>query len=353
MNSDQLYDVTIIGGGPAGLFSAFYSGLREMKTKIIEFQPFLGGKVNVYPEKIIWDVGGMQPVTGEQLIQQMVKQGLTFDPDVVQGEKVIAINKNEAGHFIIKTATDQQHFSKTVILAIGGGILKPIKLEIEGAERFENTNLHYTVSSLARFHGKTVLISGGGNSAIDWANALEPIAEKVILTYRKDMLKGHEAEVTKLLNSSVECLLNTSIEKLIAGTVSREIEKVELVNSEDGKRYEISVDDVIINHGYERNNELLENSGLNITMANEYSIAGTPTSETSEPGFFAAGDILHHDGKLHLIAGAFQDAANAVNKAKQYIAPDAYASGRVSSHNELFKEKNQELVKHLYKVGTR
>jgi len=352
MNSEQLYDVTIIGGGPAGLFSAFYSGLREMKTKIIEFQPFLGGKVNVYPEKIIWDVGGMQPVTGEKLIEQMVKQGLTFEPDVVLGEKVISINKNEAGQFIIKTDTNQQHFSKTVILAIGGGILKPTKLEIEGAELYENSNLHYTVPSLARFHGKTVLISGGGNSAVDWANELEPIAKKVILTYRKDMLKGHEAEVTKLLNSSVECLLNTTIEKLIAGNNSKKIEMVELISVEDDKRHKLTVDEVIINHGYERNNELLSNSELNITWANEYSIAGTPASETTEPGLFAAGDILHHEGKLHLIAGAFQDAANAVNKAKQYIMPDAYERAMVSSHNELFKEKNQELVKHLYKAET-
>ena len=352
MNSEQLYDVTIIGGGPAGLFSAFYSGLREMKTKIIEFQPFLGGKVNVYPEKIIWDVGGLPPVTGEQLIQQMVQQGLTFEPEVVLGEKVVSINKNAEGHFIIQTETNEKHFSKTVILAIGGGILKPTKLEVEGAEGFENSNLHYTVQSLARFQGKTVLISGGGNSAVDWANELEPIAKKVILTYRKDMLKGHEAEVTKLLNSSVECLLNTSIEKLIAGSDSRNIEEVELFSSENGKRILLPVDEVIVNHGYERNNELLSNSKINITWANEYSIAGSPESETSEPGFFAAGDILHHEGKLHLIAGAFQDAANAVNKAKQYITPDSYERAMVSSHNELFKEKNQELVKHLYKVET-
>ncbi len=352
MNSEQLYDVTIIGGGPAGLFSAFYSGLREMKTKIIEVQPFLGGKVNVYPEKIIWDVGGMPPVTGEQLIQQMVQQGLTFDPKVVLGEKVVSINKNEDGHFVIQTETNEKHFSKTIILAIGGGILKPKKLEVEGAERFENANLHYSVQSLARFQGKTVLISGGGNSAVDWANELEPIAKKVILTYRKETLKGHEAEVSKLLNSSVECLLNTSIEKLIAGSDSESIEKVELIRNEDGQKIVLSVDDVIINHGYEQNNELLSNSKVNITWPNEYSIAGTPESETAEPGFFAAGDILHHEGKLHLIAGAFHDAANAVNKAKQYISPNSHKGAMVSTYNEVFKEKNQELRKHLYKVET-
>lgn len=139
MNVHEVFDVTIIGGGPAGLFSAFYSGLREMKTKIIEFQPYLGGKVHVYPEKMIWDIGGLQPVPGAQLIEQMVNQGLTFQPEVVLGEKVTSISKDEQGYFVLHTASEKKHYSKTVILAIGGGILKPIKLEIQGAERFEVT----------------------------------------------------------------------------------------------------------------------------------------------------------------------------------------------------------------------
>src|SRR5690625_5434028 len=87
MDAEQLYDVTIIGGGPAGLFAAFYSGLREMKTKIIEYQPNLGGKVHVYPEKLIWDIGGIPPITGSKFIEQVVQQGLTFDPTVLLGEK--------------------------------------------------------------------------------------------------------------------------------------------------------------------------------------------------------------------------------------------------------------------------
>ncbi len=350
MHSEQLVDVTIIGGGPAGLYSAFYSGLREMKTKIIEYNTYLGGKVHVYPEKMIWDIGGLTPVSGEKLIEQIVQQGLTFEPELVLGEKVTSINKNADGNFVIMTSTNQRHLSKTVILAVGGGILKPTKLDIEGAERFEISNLHYTVKSLARFKGKTVLISGGGNTAVDWANELEPIAEKVYLTYRKDMLKGHEAEVSRLFNSSVECLLNTSIQKLIAASDHETIEKVELLSVEDGNEIHLAVDEVIINHGYDRDEELTSTSGLNIKMAEDYGIAGNSVSETSVSGLYAAGDILNHEGKLHLIAGAFQDAANAVNKAKQYIMPDADSYAMVSSHNELFKNKNRELVKHLYTV---
>ena len=348
MSEQEVYDVTIIGGGPAGLFSAFYSGLREMKTKIIEFQPVLGGKVHVYPEKMIWDVGGLTPVTGEQLIEQMVRQGKTFDPTVVLGEKVTSIVKQEDGLFVLHTSSGSVHYSRTIILAIGYGILKPTKLNLEGAERYEVSNLHYTVKSLTRFKGKTVLISGGGSTAIDWANELAPFAKQVYLTYRKEALKGHEAEITKLIHNGVDCLLNTEITSLIAQPGQEAIERVALRNHDDGTEVQLQVDEVIISHGYDRDRELIANSEVRIEMENEWNVAGTPMCETSVSGIFAAGDVIAHPGKLHLIAGAFQDAANAVNKAKQYITPEAEAYAMVSSHNEKFQERNRELKKQLF-----
>jgi thioredoxin reductase (NADPH) len=349
MDQCELFDVTVIGGGPAGLYSAFYSGLREMKTKLIEYQPQLGGKIHVYPEKMIWDVGGLTPIPGEKLIQQLVEQGLTFNPEIVLNEKVESISRNDEGVFILKAESGQKHYSKTVIVAVGGGILNPQKLKIEGAERFEVTNLNYTVKSLKRFKDRTVIISGGGNSAIDWANELEPIAKKVYLTYRKDSLAGHEAQAKQLMNSSVVCYFQTTITKLISDTNHEVIERVELTNQETGEVTYLPIDEVIINHGYERDTTLLHNSELKIDIADQYFIAGNAMSESSIDGLYAAGDILKHDGKLHLIAGAFQDAANAVNKAKKYIDPDANQSAMVSSHNEIFKKRNRDLVKQLVK----
>ncbi|EEL36395.1 NAD(P)/FAD-dependent oxidoreductase [Bacillus toyonensis] len=349
MNREELFDVTVIGGGPAGLYSAFYSGLREMKTKIIEFQPQLGGKIHVYPEKMIWDVGGLLPVTGDKLIEQLVQQGLTFKPEVVLNTKVESIIRNEDGTFTLKTSTGEEHFSKTIIVATGSGILKPQKLSIEGAERFEVSNLNYTVKSLMRFKDKTIIISGGGNSAVDWANELEPIAKKVYVTYRKEELSGHEAQVKQLMNSSAECFLNTSITKLVAGDNHEAIEYIELTNHETGEVSHLPIDEVIINHGYERDITLLENSELDVAIIDNFYIAGNANSESSVDGLYAAGDILKHDGKLHLIAGAFQDAGNAVNKAKQFIQPDASEYGMVSSHNEVFKKRNRELIKQMMK----
>jgi ferredoxin/flavodoxin---NADP+ reductase len=347
MKVDDLFDVTIIGGGPAGLYSAFYSGLREMKTKIIEYQPMLGGKIHVYPEKMIWDVGGLTPTPGAELIKQLVHQGLTFDPEVVLNEKIESIVRNEDGLFVLEGSSGQKHYSKTVIVAVGSGIISPQKLEIEGAERFEISNLHYTVKSLRSFKDKTVVISGGGNSAVDWANELEPIAKKVYVTYRKEALNGHEAQCAQLMNSSATCIFHTSITKLMAEEDHERIERVQLTNHQTGEVSYLDIDEVIINHGYEIDASLLKNSSLDIKMANDFYIEGNSVSESSVDGLYAAGDILMHEGKVNLIAGAFQDAANAVNKAKKFIQPEADERAMVSSHNDVFKKRNKELVKQL------
>ncbi|MFD1360855.1 NAD(P)/FAD-dependent oxidoreductase [Lentibacillus salinarum] len=347
MTKDELFDVTVIGGGPAGLFSAFYSGLRDMKTKIIEYQPHLGGKVHVYPEKMVWDVGGLPPLTGAKFIEQAVEQGLTFDPDVVLDERVTSITRNDDGIYEMHAASGQVHFSKTVIVAVGSGILNPKKLAIEGAEKFENSNLHYAVESLQRFKDKTVMISGGGSSATDWANELESVAKHVFITCRKNNFDCHESQATQLKNSSVVCFFHSAITDLIADDDGETIREVELSNHETGAVNYLPVDDVIVNHGYERDTSLLENSQLDIAIADNYFIAGSANSESSLDGLYAAGDILMHEGKLNLIAGAYQDAANAVNQAKQFIQPDADKAAMVSSHNDVFAKRNEALKKQM------
>ena len=345
MSQPTVTDVTVIGGGPAGLYSAFYSGLRGMSVKIIEFQPELGGKLHVYQEKMIWDIGGITPAPAAEVIRRLVEQGLTFNPEVVLNEKVIGIHKNENELFVLSTESGAKHYSRTIILAVGGGILKPQKIEIDGAERFEVTNLHYTVKSLQHFAGKRVLISGGGNAAIDWANELEPIAKEVYLTYRKCDLTGHEAQVEQLLQSKVTCYFNTKIGKLVASDDHHSIEKVELHSCVDEQLKVLTVDDVVISHGYEVDMALIGEAEIELTM--DHRVKGTSMSGTSVHGIFAAGDVLFHDSKVNLIAGAFQDAANAVNSAKMYVDPEAAKCGMVSSHNDVFKERNKELIEQM------
>lgn len=348
MHEEEMFDVTIIGGGPAGLYSAFYSGLRGLKTKIVEYQPKLGGKLHIYAEKMIWDVGGHAPITAGDLIKQMIEQAKTFAPEICLSEKVTEIKRNVTDEcFVLETESGRMHFSKTIIVAAGGGILNPQRLEIEGAESFEVTNLNYTVPSLSHYAGKTVLVSGAGNSAIDWANELERIAANVYVVCRKDCLSCHEANAEQLLESSATCFFNTSIERFIASDAGDRIQEVELLNKGTGDVFSVPVDEVLVNHGFDRDVSLLENSPLHIELE-EKGIKATALGASSVPGLYAAGDVLRHEGKLHLIAGAFQDAANAVNQAKLFVDPEATRTGRVSSHNEEFKERNRSIIDKMF-----
>lgn len=194
----ELYDVTIIGGGPAGMYSAFYSGMRDMKTKLIEARDRLGGRMLFYPEKMIWDVGGVTPILCENLIKQLEEQARTFDPTIVFEQQIEGFERQPDGTIILTSATGEKHWTRTVIMAIGYGIYKMAKLELEGADRYEVTNLHYTVQELEPFRGKRVLISGGGDSAVDWANELEALAEQVTVVHRRDHFGGLERNVIRM-----------------------------------------------------------------------------------------------------------------------------------------------------------
>ncbi|MFC2948019.1 NAD(P)/FAD-dependent oxidoreductase [Virgibacillus sediminis] len=341
----ELFDVTIIGGGPAGLYSAFYSGLRGMKTKILEAQPSLGGKVTLYPEKMIWDVGGQPPVTGGVFAKQLVEQALTFQPTVFTKKKVGFIEKDSNNQFILTTDDGNKHYSKAVILANGGGIITPKRLEIEGSSRFEGNNLHYKMPSIKSLHNKVVMISGGGNAAIDWAVELLSIAKKVILVYRRGEAGAHEAQVDKLENSNATILKNTVIRSLEG--VGSYLDEAVLENVWTGEITKERVDHVLVHHGYHQDNSLDISDNLLMERTKDGFYHGNAQGCTSQEGIFAAGDNIFYEGKVNLLVGAFQDAVNAVNSVKNYIDPAAPATAMVSSHNEQFDERNHEIVREM------
>ncbi|WP_200816486.1 NAD(P)/FAD-dependent oxidoreductase [Salirhabdus sp. Marseille-P4669] len=342
------YDVTIIGGGPAGLFSAFYSGLRNVKTKIIEYQPKLGGKVLLYPDKLIWDVGGQPPVIGETFAKQIVEQGMTFNPTVCTNTKVDFIEKVE-NHFCITTSKGDKHYSKTIIMACGGGIINPKRLELKEARKYEQKNLHYTVSSIKQFANKVVLISGGGDAAIDWAVGLLPIAKKIMVVYRKEQLSAHEAYVVKVQQSDASILYNTTIKGFIENCDDQTIKKVVLQNTKTGEIHDQEVDHVIVSHGYNLEDSFKWAQNIALDKQDDYFFKGNAFGCTSEQGIFAAGDILSYQGKINLLAGAFHDAVNAVNSVKRYLEPNSNQVAMVSSHNDAFEERNASIMKNMFK----
>lgn len=338
-NPLELYDVTIIGGGPAGMYAAFYSGMRDMKTKLIDANQELGGRMLLYPEKMIWDVGGVTPTLCGTLIKQLAQQAQTFDPTIVLGEQVSECERQEDGTFLLRTASGQVHWTRTVIMAIGYGIRKMAKLEIEGADRFEVTNLHYTVQEIDAFRGKHIVISGGGDSAVDWANELQLVAASVTIVHRRNEFGGHERNVTRMRESTVNVLTPYVVDKLHSQDGNL-INQVSITHVESGRSETLDVDDVIVNHGMRSDFGPVRDWGLNI---GEWTVNVNTRMETTTPGIFAAGDFVDYDNKVRLIAGAFTDAVLAVNNAKLFIDPGAEKVAYVSSHNSRFKEKNRAL----------
>lgn len=335
----ELYDVTIIGGGPAGMYASFYSGMRDLKTKLIEAKDELGGRMLIYPEKMIWDVGGFAPIICEKLIVQLAEQARVFDPTLVFGQQITGLERQEDGTYILIASSGERHWTRTIILALGRGILKMAKLEIEGAERYEITNLHYTVQELEPYRGKHVLISGGGNSAVDWANELEPIAASVTVVHRRDWFGGHEKNIERMKTSSVNVLTPYALTQLHSDD-GETIGKVTLSHVDTNEVEQIDVDAIIVNHGLMSDFTGITEWGLHM---DDWNIFASGKLETNLPGIYVAGDIADYSSKVNLIAGAFTDAALAVNSAKLYMDPEAPRVAYVSSHNDRFKEKNRAL----------
>ncbi|SEO36368.1 thioredoxin reductase (NADPH) [Paenibacillus sp. OV219] len=335
----ELFDVTIIGGGPAGLYTTFYSGMRELKTKIIEAREELGGRILIYPEKMIWDVGGLTPTLGEKLIEQLITQAMTFEPTVVLGQQIIGMERQADDTLLLTSSAGEKHWTRSVVLAIGYGILELAKLDIEGVDRFEVTNLHYTVQALEEFKGKHVLISGGGDSAVDWANMIEPIAASLTVVHRRDQFGGHERNVTRMKESSANVRTPYAVQALHSSNGTA-IDRVTLSHIETGETEQVPVDAVIVNHGLRYNFGPIRDWSL---AMDEWHIPVSSKMETNLPGVFAAGDFVMHDSKVHLIAGTFTDAVNATNSVNVYLDPKADKTAYVSSHNSRFKEKNRQL----------
>ncbi|MEF3307111.1 NAD(P)/FAD-dependent oxidoreductase [Paenibacillus sp. GYB003] len=322
----DLTDIIIIGGGPAGMFAAFYAGMRQASVKIIESMPQLGGQLAaLYPEKYIYDVAGFPKVTAQELVNRLNEQMSHFPVDVRLEEKVLKVTKKDERLFEVATDAGVHH-AKAVIITAGVGAFEPRKLELPEAARYEKKNLHYFVSDLNKFAGQKVLISGGGDSAVDWALMLEPIAEQVTLIHRRDKFRAHEHSVELLMKSKVNVVTPKEIVKLSGAD---RIETVSIKDIKSGEIEEIAIDAVIVNFGFVSSIGPIAEWGLDIDGG---SIVVDSRQETSIPGIFAAGDITTYPGKLKLIAVGFGEAPTAINNAKVYIDPDAKLSPGHSSN---------------------
>ena len=315
----EIFDVTIVGGGPAGLFGSFYAGLRQMKTKILDSLPELGGQLNaLYPEKYIYDMPGHPKILARDLARDMITQAIQFNPAVCLDEKVLELAYELDGTIRLTTQRDT-HYSRTLLLATGAGAFAPTKMDAPGLADFEGRGVYYFVKDKSFFAGKRLLIVGGGDSALDWAVNLEGIASHITLAHRRDTFRAHEESVDWLLNRSrVEVCLWNEIKSV---TGDETLRTVTLLNNKTKEETTLEVDAVLLNLGFKVDIGPIRDWGVELHGSKK--IVVNETMQTNLPGVYAIGDITHHTAKIDLIATGVGEAAIAVNFAKSALDPGA------------------------------
>lgn len=318
---EKQYEITIIGGGPAGIFAAFYAGLREASVQLIESLPVLGGQVSaLYPEKTILDVAGIPGIQAQKLIDQQLEQLKNFPVDLKLNQAVTDITKTADG-FDIVTPKETTH-SKAVIIAVGNGSFSPRKLAIDNADEFEGKQLFYSVNDLEHFRNHRVLIAGGGDSAIDQALMLEPVANSVELIHRRDQFRALEHSVAQMEASSIvkhTPYLIKAIDKADDG-LNVTLKKM---HSED-ELETVQADDVLVSYGFTSDHKVVDAWHLDLDT-DRHLFKVDSTMQTSVPAVYAIGDGVTYKGKQPLIASAFGEAPIAVNSIMQTLFPDRRA----------------------------
>ncbi len=331
-----IHDVTIIGGGPVGLFGAFYAGLRQMKCQIIDSLPELGGQLStLYPEKYVYDMPGFPKILARDLAEQMIEQAMRFNPTVTLSEMVVRFEHDPDG-VITLTTQRGKHRARTIIIATGAGAFAPKKLGTPGVSEFEGRGVTYFVRNKSQFAGKRLLIVGGGDSAVDWAMNLEDIADKITLIHRRDKFRCHEESLDWLLNRSrVETILWHELGSVEGNAC---VERVRIFDNRTREEKHLDVDAVLLNIGFSADLGPIKEWGLRL-VHNQIPVNRFMQVERADgtlmPGVYGAGDIVTAEGKLKLIATGVGEIATAVYHAKTVVDPTARFTQVHSSNMDL------------------
>ena len=310
-------DVCIVGAGPVGLYGAYYTGQRGLSVAVVDSLSEVGGQVTaMYPEKQIYDVAGFPSVSGRDLVRGLVAQAAQMQPTYLLGQEARELERLDDGRMTVRT-TRTEVVCRALIVTGGIGTFTPRPLP--AGEEFLGRGLEYFVPSSQEYVGREIVIVGGGDSALDWALMLEPLASSVTLVHRRDQFRGHEASVARVRESSVDIVLNAQVTALEGGSV---LEKAHVsVRGEEQPRV-LRCDKVVAALGFTANLGPMREWGLEL-RDNRHLLVDT-AMRTNMPGVFAAGDITDYDGKVRLISVGFGEVATAVNNAAVHIDPTAH-----------------------------
>jgi thioredoxin reductase (NADPH) len=325
-------DICIIGAGPVGLFAVFEAGLLKMRCHLMDYLPQPGGQLTeIYPKKPIYDIPGYPTVLAGELVDNLMKQIEPFHPTFTLGERVEHFEKTEEGTFCVCTSENTKVTCKAVVIAAGLGCFEPRKPAAENLTLFEGKGVAYMILDPEKYRGKRVVLAGGGDSALDWANYLAEVTSELTLVHRSEEFRGAPDSVQKVYDLAAEgkirLVLNSNIQRL-EGT--DRLNSVVLADKA-GTTSTIFTDYLIPLFGLSPKLGPIADWGLNLDK-NAIAV-NTENFETNIPGVFAIGDINTYPGKLKLILCGFHEGALMAQKAFEYVYPNQKLSFKYTTVN--------------------
>jgi thioredoxin reductase (NADPH) len=341
MNDVVKTDALIIGAGPVGLFAVFELGLLDIRAHLVDILPKIGGQcAELSPEKPIYDIPGFPMVTGQGLVDNLMKQIEPFSPvfhlsEMV--EAVTAIGTPEAPLFHVKTDAGTEFEAKVIIIAAGGGSFQPKRPPIPGIDAYEGTSVFYAVRKMEQFRGRNILIVGGGDSALDWTLNLQPIAKRVTLMHRRDDFRAAPHSVEQMRSLVASGAMDLKIGQVTGLEGEGGVLSSAICRDAQDAEFRISCDAMLPFFGLTMKLGPIAQWGLNL---HENLIpADTEKFETSTPGIFAIGDINTYPGKLKLILSGFHEAALAAQRAHRYVYPDKRLTFQYTTSSSSLQKK--------------
>ncbi|WP_116047318.1 NAD(P)/FAD-dependent oxidoreductase [Amycolatopsis palatopharyngis] len=324
---DLSVDIVIVGAGPTGLFAGYYAGFRGLTMAIVDSLPETGGQVTaMYPEKMIYDVGGFPAIRGRDLVKGLFEQVAPWKPTYLLGRKAEGLSQVDDG---VELTLDggQRVRAGAVLVTAGIGEFTPRPLP--AGDGWLGRGMVHFVPALDAHRGQHVVVVGGGDSAFDWALALHPIASSVTLVHRRARFRAAESIVREARDLGITIITDAEVIELRENTGGA-LAEVEL-EIKGGQREVLPAQSVVAALGFTADLGPIENWGLEI---DHRSIAVDSTMATARERVYAAGDVAAYPGKVKLIATGFGEAATAVNNIAVLLNPDAHLFPGHSSNVE-------------------
>jgi thioredoxin reductase (NADPH) len=325
-NEELRVDLLIVGAGPTGLFAAYYAGFRSLSMAIVDSLPEAGGQVTaMYPEKMIYDVGGFPAVLGRDLVDSLVRQASQWNPTYLLGRKAEQLRETEEGRLEITLDGGGVVNAGAVLITAGIGEFTPRPLP--AGDGWLGRGMVHFVPALDAHADQDVVVVGGGDSAFDWVLALHPIATSVTLVHRRAKFRAAESIVREARGLGVRIITDAEVTEMRGdGKLAEVVVKVKNCEPEV-----LAAQSVIAALGFTADLGPIESWGLEI---HHRAINVESTMATGRGRVYAAGDVAAYPGKVKLIATGFGEAATAVNNIAVALDPDAHLFPGHSSNVE-------------------